>query len=140
MKKYNYIRLPTTDSWGVLMRKDSPLASHDTICPKDLWDVPLLSSRQTMVKNEISGWIGKELEKLNVVATYNLVFNAALMVEEGLGYALCLDKLINTTGNSNLCFKPLYPRLEANLDIVWNKYQIFSSASEEFLKRIQKEL
>jgi DNA-binding transcriptional LysR family regulator len=140
MKKYNYIRLPATDSWGVLMRKDSPLASRDTICPEDLWDLPLLSSRQTLVSNEISGWIGKEFEKLNIVATYNLVFNAALMVEEGLGYALCLDKLVNTTGNSNLCFKPLHPKLEANLDIVWKKYQIFSSASEEFLKRIQKEL
>jgi hypothetical protein len=122
------------------MRKDSVLASHDTICPEDLWNVPLLSSRQTLVSNEISGWIRKDLDKLNIVATYNLIYNASLMVEEGLGYALCLDKLVNTADNSILCFKPLQPKLEANLDIVWKKYQIFSSAAEEFLKRIQKEL
>ncbi len=140
MKKYDYIRLPATATWGVLMRKDSVLASHDIICPDDLWNVPLLSSRQTLVSNEISGWIGKDLEKLNIVATYNLIYNASLMVEEGLGYALCLDKLVNTAENSILCFKPLQPKLEANLDIVWKKYQIFSSAAEEFLKRIQKEL
>lgn len=137
MKKYDYIRLPATDIWGVLMRKDSPLASHNTISPKDLLDLPIISSRQTLVRNEISGWIGKDFEKMNIVATYNLVYNAALLVEEGLGYALCLDKLVNTIGNNNLCFKPLHPKLEASLDVVWKKYQIFSSAAEEFLKRIQ---
>lgn len=140
IKKYDYVQLPAIDTWGVLMRKDSSLASHDTISPEDLWDVPLLCSRQTLVKNVISGWIKKDFDKLNIVATYNLVYNAALMVEEGLGYALCLDKLVNTMGNSNLCFKPLQPKLVANLDIVWKKYQVFSRASEEFLQRLQKEL
>ena len=28
------------------------------------------------------------------------------MVEEGVCYALCLDKLINTKGDSSLCFRP----------------------------------
>lgn len=138
-KKYNYIRLPATDSWGLLMRRDSPLAAQDNISSKDLWDIPIITSAQSLVSDEFTGWLGKDFEKLNIVATYNLLYNASLMVDEGFGYALCLDKLINTTGNSNLCFKPLYPRFEVNLDLVWKKYQVFSKAAQKFLELIQSE-
>lgn len=53
---------------------------------------------------------------------------------------IALDKLINTTGNSNLCFKPLFPTLEAELCIVWKKYQVLSRASNTFLQQLQQEL
>ena len=99
--------------------------------------LPIINSRQTTVSNEFSGWLKKEYEKLNIVATYNLVYNASLMVEEGLGYALCLDKLVNTSESSRLCFRPLKPRMEAHLDIVWKKYQVFSGAADRFLKNVQ---
>ncbi len=140
IQKYEYIKLPATDKWGVLMRKDSPLAQLETIKPKDLWDTPLLCSRQSMVGKEISQWIGRDFDKLNVIATYNLLYNASLMVEEGIGYALSLDKLVNTTGNSILCFKPLEPKLEVELNIVWKKSQIFSKAAKKFLEMLQTEL
>ena len=138
--KYDFIRIPQKDTWGVLMRKESPLASKDFILPSDLYDVPIITSSQSLVETELSKWLGKCVDELNVVATYNLVYNASLLVDEGMGYALCLDKLINTTGITNLCFKPLYPPLEANLNIVWKKYQVFSRASEVFLKYLQEEL
>ena len=81
-----------------------------------------------------------DLSKLNIVATYDLVYNAAQFVKKGFGYVIALDKLINTTGNSNLCFKPLFPTLEAELCIVWKKYQVFSRASNTFLQQLQQEL
>lgn len=140
IKKYDYIPLPAKDSWGLLMRKDSPLASLDIIRPEDLYNIPLLTSRQSYVNNGLSGWMKKDLERLHIVATYNLIYNASLMVEEGLGYALCLDKLINTTGNSSLIFKSLYPALEVGLNIVWKKYQFFTKAAEKFLHRLQESL
>lgn len=140
IKKYDYLKLPATDTWGILMKKDSPLAGFDSIRPDNLWDIPLLCSRQTLVGNEISGWLRGDYEKLNIVATYNLIYNASLMVDEGVGYALCLNKLVNTTGNSSLCFRPLEPRLETHLDIVWKKYQVFSKASELFLQKLQEEI
>lgn len=140
IRKYDYIPLPAKDTWGLLMRKDSPLASNDVIRPENLWEIPLLVSRQSSVSNALSGWMKKDLEQLPVVATYNLIYNASLMVEEGLGYALCLDKLINTTGNSNLIFKPLSPPLKVGLNIVWKKYQFFTRASEKFLQCLQESL
>lgn len=135
LTKYNSISLPTKDTWGVLMPKDSELAQKDVITPNDLIKEPLIVSRQGITRGELQNWFKLPEEKLNVVATYNLLYNASLLVEEGVGYALCLDKIINTS-NCNLCFKPLYPKLEVSMSIVWKKHQVFSKASNKFLDLI----
>ncbi len=140
LSKYDYLRLPLTDTWGVLMRKDSSLADKEFITPEDLWDKPLIRSRQSMGRNMISDWFCKSPEELNIVATGNLLYNMSLLVEEGAGYAVSLEKIINTSGDSNLCFRPLRPKLISHLDIAWKKYQIFSKASEIFLERLKKYL
>lgn len=135
--KYNSIELPFRDIWGVLMKRDSPLAAQETVCPKDLWDKPLIISNQDDSKGALTAWISRELSELEIVATCNLLFNASLMVEEGLGYAIGLDKIINTTGNDKLCFRPLSPQTEAGMHIVWKKYQVFSKASEKFMEKLK---
>lgn len=140
VNKYDYIRLPLKDTWGVLMRRDSPLAEKESIIAEDLWDKPLIISHQTSINSEMFSWLKTDISKLNIVATYDLVYNASLFVKKGFGYVIALDKLINTTGNSTLCFRPLSPTLEAGLCIVWKKYQVFSRASNAFLHQLQKEL
>lgn len=135
--KYHSIELPFKDIWGVLMRKDSPLSVNETITPEDLWDKPLIISDQNDSKSTLTTWIQKELSELDIVATYNLLFNASLMVEEGLGYAIGLDKIINTTETGTLCFRPLSPIREASMHIVWKKYQVFSKASEKFIEKFK---
>ena len=132
-QKYEAVPVPIKDTWGVLMRKDSPLAEKETICPEDLWDKPLIFPHQRGDNTYLSQWLQREETELHIVATYNLIFNASLLVDEGLGYALCYDKLINTHG-SNLCFRPFSPRLEARGFIVWKKYQVFSKAANLFLQ------
>lgn len=138
--KYDFLRLPAEDRWGILMRSDSPLASKTAIEPTDILGIPLIMSRQTFVGDVISKWIGHNVDKLKVVTTYNLVYNASILVQENMGYALVLDKLINTTGDSNLCFKPLYPELYAGICVVWKKYQVFSKAASEFLWSLRAEI
>lgn len=137
--KYDYIKLPVKDTWGVLMRKDSPLAAKEKICAEDLWDKPLIISHQTSISDEMIAWLRKDISQLNIVATYDLLYNASRFVKMGFGYVIALDKLINTSGDSNLCFRPLYPVSEAGLCIVWKKYQVFSRAAEQFLRQIQEE-
>lgn len=136
-QKYEAIPVPIKDTWGVLMRKDSPLAEKETICPEDLWDKPLIVSHQKGDDVYLNQWLQREESELHIVATYNLLFNASLLVNEGLGYALCYDKLINTKG-SNLCFRPFSPRLEAHGFIVWKKYQVFSKAANIFLQYLRE--
>ncbi|WP_346677153.1 LysR family transcriptional regulator [Erysipelatoclostridium sp. An173] len=140
ISKYDFIKLPVKDKWGVLMRKDSPIASLKSITADTLKKLPLICSSQEIVKNEISGWLNDDYNKLNIVATYNLIYNASLLVEEGSGYALGLDKLINTSGNSKLCFIPLEPKLEVGLTLIWKKYHLFSKAASYFLNQLRKEI
>ena len=136
-QKYEAIPVPIKDTWGVLMRKDSPLAEKEVIHPEDLWDKPLIVSHQKGDDRYLNQWLQREESELHIVATYNLLFNASLLVDEGLGYALCYDKLINTKG-SNLCFRPFSPGLEARGFIVWKKYQVFSKAANIFLQYLQE--
>ncbi|MDO4272073.1 MAG: LysR family transcriptional regulator [Eubacteriales bacterium] len=133
LTKYNALKIPAKDIWGVLMRKDSPLAGKDMISPEDLWDKPLIISQQEDKGGALTQWLKRQVSDLNVVATYNLIFNASLLVDEGLGYAICFDKIINTTGSSNLCFRPLTPKLEEDMSIIWKKYQMFSKPAEKFI-------
>ena len=111
------------------MRKDSPLAGKDAIRPEDLHDKPIIFNRNTRDGDLLTSWLGKSLSELNVSATYNLLFNASLMVDEGLGYAFALDKIINTDGHSNLCFVPCKPELSAGMSLLWKKYQVFPKAA-----------
>ena len=140
LSKYDSVKIPESDVWGVLMRRDAPLASKEVITPEDLWDKPLILSQQENQKSELAVWMRHDLSKLNVVATYNLIFNGSLFVDEGMGYAVCFDKLINVSGDSTLCFRPLSPELKAAPYLVWKKYQIFSKASEKFMEYFLKYL
>ena len=137
---YSSMKLPAQDTWGVLMRRDSPLAQKDFVVPRDLWDQPLILSAQKHDAGPMANWLEQDLSKLNVVASYNLVFNASLLVEEGLGYAICFDKLINVTGQSNLCFRPLSPKMVAEASIIWKRYQVFSKAAGCFLDELKQVL
>ncbi len=142
--KYDTLSLPAKDVWGVLMRRDSPLAQKEYIEKADLMELPLICSRQVITphpgENAFADWFGEDFGKLDIAVNYNLVYNAALLVEAGVGYAITLDGLANTSESSKLCFRPLWPRLESGLDIVWKKYQVFSPAAELFLSRLREKI
>ena len=136
--KYEHIKVPYKDTWGVLMRRDAPLAQKESIATEDLIDKPLIISRQAFQNHEFREFFSCGQDKLNIVATYNLLFNGSLMVDEGMGYAICFDKIINVSGNSNLCFVPLKSKFESSMHIVWKKYQIFTKAAERFIQKLQE--
>lgn len=133
ISKYDYFNIPARDTWGVIMRKDIPLAKKEMIRKEDLLNVPLICSRQVISeerhRNEFAEWFGEDFDKLDIVTTFNLVYNAAIMVEAGVGYAITIDKIANTTESSSLCFRPLEPQLDSGLNIIWKKDQVFSAAA-----------
>lgn len=138
LSKYDTLKIPVKDTWGILMRRDSPLAQKDAVTSDDLAKLPLIVSQQKNHQTPLSAWFKCSMENLNIVATYNLLFNASLLVDEGLGYAVGLDKIIYTGKESHLCFRPLEPKIEAGISIIWKKYQVFSKASEKFLMTLKK--
>lgn len=136
LSKYNYIKIPTSDTWGVIMRKDSPLANKEFIQVDELLGLPLLVSRQGLTE-DYPKVFKEKLDKMHIVATFDLIYNASIMVRKGFGYALSFDRLIDTSEESDLCFRPLLPELKTNMYIIWKKYQIFSPISEKLLLEMQ---
>ncbi|MCM1284226.1 MAG: LysR family transcriptional regulator [Muribaculaceae bacterium] len=137
LSRYNYIEVPGSDKWGVVMRKDSPLAKKQSIYVEDLYGLPLLCSDQAM-KVDIPRWCGEKADNLILSGTLNLVYNGSVFVKEGLGYMLSFDKLSNTGSDSDLCFRPLEPPLETKMYIIWKKYQLFSPIADLLLKAIRE--
>ena len=142
LSKYDYVNLPEKDVWGVLIRKDNPLAAKQAIRRQDLLGQPLILSRQairrTSARNEFIEWFGEDFARLDVAATFNLVYNAAILASRGIGHVVTIGGLADTSQSSNLCFRLLEPRLETGLNIVWKKYQVFSPAAEVFLRSIRE--
>ena len=144
ISKYDALPLPYKDVWGLVMPVGHPLAEKKGITPDDLDGIPLLFSRQVLqygaAENPCLKWLGKPASELNIAATYNLIYNASLLVRAGVGCAVTLDRLVATGVKSGLVFRPFVPKLESALDIVWKKGQFFSPAASAFLARLQEKI
>lgn len=136
LSKYQSLLLPAQDRSGILMRRDSPLAVKDIITAKDLIGQPLIVSSQGLEKDKLPYYLIKDAP-YHIVATYNLIYNASLLVREGVGYALGLDKLINTDHDDELCFKPITPISKDPISLIWKRFQHFSKPSQFFLNTMQ---
>lgn len=138
-EKYDYLNLHQKDIFGLLMPGDCPLAEQKTINLDQLKSLPLILAEQTFSGHQELEWFGRDESVLNVVATYNLIHNATFLVERGIGYALCLDRLVNTEGR-NLTFRPIVPELSVGLYVVTKKYQTFSPAAKLFIERLTRHI
>ena len=140
ISRYNSLRLPARDIWGLILRRDHPLAELETIHREDLSGVPLIVSRQTAAAqsrdNDYLAWFGDSYNGLNIVGGYSLMYNGALMVKSGIGCAVGLNGVVNTTETSDLCFRPFAPPLEAGIVVIWKKYQVFSKPAELLLEKM----
>lgn len=132
--KYDYLNLRRKDIYGLLIPADCTLASQETINIDQLKTLPMILADQTFFGHQDLDWFSED--SLHVVATYNLIYNATFLVEHGIGYALCLDRLVNTRGR-NLAFRPISPELSVNLYIVTKKYQVFSPSAKAFFEKIK---
>ena len=133
--KYEFVRMPQKERWGILTRRDSALAEKDSICPEDLMGIPLLMVRRELVKNELANWFGDYYEQIQIASAYNLIINAAAMVKSGVGVALCFD--LGTNYYDDLRFVPLTPVLETGSVLVWKKNQAMSKAITQFIQSIR---
>ncbi len=137
VRKYGYIPFPEADIWGVVMQCGSPLAKKESVTAEDLVGVPLFSSEQGW-KNDIAKWCGERINSLHLEGTFRLAYNGSVFVKEGLGCQLTFAGLVNTSPGSGLVFRPLSPKLETRLFLIWNRYQTFTPIAERFLSQIGK--
>lgn len=135
--KYEYIRLPYEEKWGILMRRDDPLAQKKSIGIEDILALPLIPPRRTIVQNEIASWLGVENDSLSIFASHNLLTNAMLLVERKLGYAICVSGSYTIRESSRTCFVPFEPERTTSHVLAWKKNKIFSSATAHFIQFIK---
>lgn len=134
-ERYDYRKLPVHDYFGLLVPLDSPLAQKEIISVDELIDMPLIFPDQAYSGNQNFEWFGTAYNKFNIVATYNLIGNATYLVEKGIGSALCLKNLVNTT-NRNLAFCSIEPLIPVDIYVVTKKYQSLPSAVRLFLSKL----
>ncbi len=138
LQNYDHLRMPWSETWGVLARKDDPVALLDVVTGEDLKKCELWCSEQMLEGNGLSGWLGERIENLNIIGTYTLINTPKIMVEEGVGAALTFENLVNTDSErSELVFRPLYPPLHAGMYLIWKKDQLFSKPASIFLERLR---
>ena len=135
-RKYEHIAFPESDTWGLVMQKNDPLAKKESICAKDLAGLPLFCSEQAW-NHEIKEWAGASFSEMKLEGSFRLAYNGSIFTKEGLGYLLTFDHLIDTSADSGLVFRPLTPKAETNLYIAWNRYQTFTPIAERFLEQLQ---
>ena len=138
LDNYNFIKLPLYETRGLLMNKNCKLANKKTINKEDLENIPLLVSRQIYKANELNGRLNKDLSKFNIIGTYNLIYNASLMVKEDSVYAITIDKLLKD--DKELVFKKFEPKITSNIFFAWKKYQVLSKAGQLFLNELFKKI
>lgn len=136
LSKYHYMKVPDGDIMGLIMPKEHRLAANPYVELTDILDEPLICSRQSLTE-DYPRWFGEQMDRLNIVATFNLIYNAAVLVKQGLGVALSFDRLVDTGPASPLCFRPINPPLHVEMYIIWRKYQEFTPIAEMLLKEMQ---
>lgn len=139
VKEYHHLQLATADRWGILTRRDHPLGRQTTVDAADLRNAPLIISEQTKDQQQFAEKTGLDFNASRIVGTYNLLFNASLLVKEGLGHAVCLEHIINTTG-SELIFVPLLPNVTSNTFLIWKKEAVLSRPAKKLLEWINDQL
>ena len=114
----------------------SPLAEKEALTVSDLQGLPLFCSDQGW-NNEIRGWAGNDFPDFIQEGSFRLAYNGSMFVREGLGYLLTFDRLVDTSPESGMVFRPLTPALETKLYLIWKRYQTFSPIAERFLEQLQ---
>ncbi len=132
--KYDYIRLPQEETWGVVVRKDDPLAEKEFVIAEELLELPLILSKRSIVIDEVSKWLGVQRSQLNIIITQNLITNTIPLVEDKLGKVFSIEGALQIRPSDHLCFVPLYPKRVSNHVVIWKKNKVFSNATSIFLE------
>ncbi|RSX55936.1 LysR family transcriptional regulator [Bifidobacterium dolichotidis] len=131
---YEVLTFQATDTWGLIMPEDAPLAQQESITVEDLCDLPLVASEGTLDHGDLATWLNPIRNHLNIACTYTLAYNAAMLVIEHVGYAVTFDRIIATNKGSGLVFRPLAPAVTSPVEFAWKQGQHLSHAARAFLE------
>lgn len=135
-EKYNVLKMPDSNHWGVIMPASCKLAEKQVIQFEDLLGIPLFCSEQSW-RMDLPRWCGSRLDELKLEGSFRLAYNGSIFAKEGLGYLLTFENLIHANPENGLAFRPLSPTLETNMYIIWKKRQVFTPIAQRFIQELQ---
>lgn len=134
LESYEYIRLPEADRVGIITAAGSRWAEKACICPADVKEMPLLlSSRHRMQSFDFVRWSQGSLteEDLHVVGRFDLIGNAALLVETGIANAVSIDGLLQEE-TKRVRFIPFEPPVTTTAVVVRKRDRLMSKTCRAF--------
>lgn len=138
--KYETLSLPVSMTWSILMPASSPLASRQGVTDTDMAGLPLIVPERLELRKQCVSWLHRDISTLPIAATYNLIHVAIPLVTAGFGYAIVLDKLVDTARYPGLCIRPIAPAMTVRLCLAWKKYRPLSRQAQVFLEALRKQL
>ena len=137
--QYEYVSLPDTARWGLLLPSDHALAKKGSIRKEDLPTIPLVFHRRAGLQRIIARWAETEIGNLNIAATYNVINGSPeKFVKSGFGCYLTTEDLLPSKLDEGVCFCPLEPPLEIHYAMIWKRYAVLSKAAERFLQEVKE--
>jgi DNA-binding transcriptional LysR family regulator len=136
LENLHSIPMANKDAWGILLPENHPLAAKQKIQPQDLYEEQLILCRQSAKSEELKKWFGEKYDSIHVSGTYTDTINAASMVVNGLGAAICKKGLIPKSHDLPLVFRPFDPEMKTAGKLVWKRYDRLGKISEKFLEKL----
>lgn len=131
--KYAWAPLTGRNVWGLTVPPASPLAATPAITRAVFRRTPLIISDRSPVQQMLENWLGAPLGKDQVVGRFNLIFNAAILAETGMGAVVGISHLTETVA-PGLRFIPFTPELSTGMTLIWPKNTVLSPPARAFLK------
>lgn len=136
--KYNYMVLPTKDTWGILVRKDDSLAQKNYVTNTDLYKIPLITNHRSLVRDELIDILKLNPNKLDIVAEYNLTSNAIQLVKLGDYYLLGIKGIYEMHNDPEITFIPFSPTKQTGHVLAWRKNTLLSPATKKFIQLVSE--
>lgn len=140
LSKYDFVRMKHKERWIVILPLDSPLVHKEYITANDLLSYPLILPNRLNMQSELANWFGDSFTQLNVLLKSNLTSNAAIMVQQGMAYAIVIEGSISFWDQKKITYRPLSPALFSTTALAWKREQPFSLPAAKFIEYAKNNL
>ncbi|MFD1454477.1 LysR family transcriptional regulator [Levilactobacillus lanxiensis] len=138
--KYETQHIPVTETWGLMMAKDAPLAHHATVTGADLAGLPLLGARRSIVINQVSSWLKIDADTLNLRGERNLENNVLPLITQFGYYDISIDGMQDFTSADQFAFVPFSPLSQTQHTLIYRKNHQLPPTVAEFVKTVTAEI
>lgn len=138
LSRFETLQMPQSDRWGILVRRDSAAVDLESVTLEALASFDVIAPERVVSHTGASSWLGTA-PGLHLKGTYNLLYNAKLMVEEGVGVAIGIDGIAGVDQGDSVKFIPFEPEVTSRLHLAWLPGRRLTPAEQKFLETVRQQ-